>query len=100
MESHLINAQVQELKTRLVRVILSSNVNDPEMKEFSNIVVFAYMGNPDFVCNVYGIKQGVLAFDCMNSSLQALDLNALPIECLIKIKEEMENFEKGKQYSK
>jgi hypothetical protein len=99
MESHIINSQIRELKDNLVRNIKSSTVNDPETKAFSSVVSVVYLNNPELVCNIYGIKNGILLFDCMNTSIEHVEMNLVDIEALIRIKEQLEYFEKSKQFS-
>lgn len=100
MESYAVKNQIQDIKFNLIRFIQGEiNVNK-EVCLFSNPIIFLYMDKPDMLCNVYGVKNGGLLFDSHNPMFESLDLNSLPIEILIKIKEQLEFDAKNKEYQK
>ncbi len=99
MESHIVSSQVREIKDALVRHIKSVTANDPETKAFSSVVSVVYLNNPELVCNIYGIRNGILLFDCINTSVDFIEMSHIDIEALIRVKEQMEYFEKSKQFS-
>lgn len=100
MESYIVNSQIQEIKGNLIRLIQSQTATDPETKNFSKVITVAYLNNPDMICNIYGIKQAILLFDSLHTGLETIDMNLLEVETVIKIKEQLENFDKSKQFSR
>jgi len=100
MESHLVNAQIQEIKSTLTRFITTQSNCEPERIMFSRPVLFMINDNPDMICNVYGINKGILLFDTPHIGIEIVDIAILPIETLIKVKEQMEYHYKNKEYSK
>lgn len=100
MESHLVNAQIQEIKSTLARVITTQSICEPERIMFSQPVIFMIHENPDMIFNVYGINKGILLFDTPRAGIEIVDIAILPIETLIKVKEQMEYYYKNKEYSK
>lgn len=100
MESYIVSSQIQDIKGNLVRLIQSQTVNNPELIVFTKVVPVIYLDNQEMLCNIYGIKQGVLQFDSMNSSIDMMDMNLLPVEAVIKVKEHLENHSRAKEYSR
>lgn len=100
MESYIVNSSVQELKSNLSRFILSQSNGESEKIMFSKSVLFMHKNNPDMVCSVYGIDKGLLLFDTLHTGVETIELTELPIETMIKVKEQMEYHFKNKQYSR
>lgn len=100
MESHLVSAQVREIKSGLARFITAQSNSEPERVLFSRPVLFMSGDNPDMVFSVYGIDRGVLLFDTPFYGVESLDINTVPVEAVIRIKEQMEYHYKNKQYTR
>lgn len=100
MESHLVNAQVQDIKSNLARFMLAQSNSEAERIMFSRPVFFMAEDNPDMVCSVYGIDRGVLLFDSPHTGIESLELGSLPVETLVKVKEQMEFHYKNREYTR
>ena len=100
MESHLVNAQIQDIKSNLARFITAQSNSEPDSMIFSKPVMFMLNDNPDMVCAVYGINRGVILFDSPHTGIESVDIGLLPVETLIKVKEQMEYHYKSKEYSR
>ena len=93
-------SQLAEIKTNLIRAIQSETATSSEEMIFSTIVKVIYMDNLECCCNIFGIKSGMLMFDCMNPRLDSIDMNILPVDAVAKIKEQIEFAKKSKTLSR
>lgn len=100
MESHIVNAQIQEMKSNFARFISAQSNSEPDSIMFSKPVMFMLNDNPDMVCAVYGINRGIILFDSPHTGIESIDIGTLPIETLVKVKEQMEYHYKNKEYSR
>jgi hypothetical protein len=100
MESHIVNAQIQEIKSNFARIITAQSNSEPEAVVFSHPVIFMLNDNPDKVCSIYGINKGILLFDSPHTGIESVDIAALHIETLVKVKEQMEYHYKSNEYSR
>ncbi len=88
------------MKGNLSRFILTQSNAETQRIMFSRPVMFMLNDNPDMVCAVYGINKGVLLFDTHNTGIELIEIGSLPIETMLKVKEQMEFHFKGKEYSR
>jgi len=100
MESHIVNAQIQDTKSTFVRFINAQSNSEPDSIIFSKPVMVMLNDNPDMVCSLYGINKGIILFDSHHTGIESVDVAVLPIETLVKVKEQMEYHYKSKEYSR
>lgn len=93
-------SQLAELKSNLIRAIQSETLGSEEEIVFSQAIRVIYMDNHDSLCNIFGIKGGVLLFDCMNPRVDSVDMNYLPVDAVARIKEQIEFHIKSKILSR
>ncbi len=91
MQSSGASSQIQPIKTALVRSLISDCANLRETVYFTRPVVFIYNNSPDSICNIYGIENNQILFDSINPNITTIVYESIPLECLIAMKEEIEN---------
>jgi hypothetical protein len=100
MESYVINSQIQDIKGNLARFIITQSVAETEAVSFSRPVFHMDPVMPERVFSIYGIKNGSLLFDTPITGTEELPLESLPVETVIRIKEQIEYHYKSKEYSR
>lgn len=93
-------SQLSEVKLKLIRAIMSETASSSDEIIFSKIVKVIYLDDLESCCNIFGIKSGILMFDCMNPRIDSIDINFLPVDAIARIKEQMEFAGKSKILSR
>lgn len=88
------------MKSNLARFMTAQSNSEPEAMTFSRPVIFMLNDNPDMVCSIYGINNGILLFDSPHTGIESIEIGRLPIETMIKVKEQMEYNYKNREYSR
>lgn len=58
---------------------------------FTRPIVFAINNMSESIFSVYAMENGTVQFDTNNPNIDRIDLNSIPIECLVLMKQDIEN---------
>lgn len=100
MESTILNQQAKQLKNKIIQDILDYSTKNPESITFQKIIGYLVDYYPNFIITIFGIENGVIRYDTPVVVNKPYDINNISIEVLIKIKEELEFYEKQKDLKK
>ena len=92
MDANVLISQFDRLKTSLVFDLNNDLKNNPERIMFSKSYYHVEQNNPDEIYSIYGTENGVVMVDSFFVGTTAFDVSSLPIDILIKIKKEVEDY--------
>lgn len=92
MDANIISNQIQMLKNSLVFDLNNQMKKNPERIGFSQTYYYVQNNNPDEVYSIYGIENGAVLVDSFFVGKTAFDVGSLPLEIILSIKKELENY--------
>jgi len=90
MDSAIALEQLTQIKNTLVFDITKNSTGVDGQILFQNPISFVRDNNPSVIYNVFGFDKGQILFDNYQIDNNPVDIYSLPIECLIKVKEQIE----------
>jgi len=96
MEPSIFYNQLEQLKNNLVNDVETELKEINEIVYFTNTFFYVESKDPDTLCSLYGIENGVVIADGMLTGKIAYDIRSLPLEVILFVKNEINYYKKSK----